>query len=57
VILVGKAYWGPWLEWVKQVMMTESHYIEPEEFNIIQLVDSPEEAFAIIKETHERPYG
>lgn len=57
VILVGKAYWGPWLEWVTKYMMTENRYIEPEEFNIIQLVDTPEEAFKIIQQTHERPFG
>ena len=57
VILVGKDYWGPWLEWVKSAMMMDGHYIEPEELAIIQLVNSAEEAFNIIKETHERPYG
>ena len=56
VILVGKSYWGPWLEWVKTAM-GEAHYIEPEELKIIQLVDTPEEALKIIQSTHERPFG
>jgi uncharacterized protein (TIGR00730 family) len=54
VILVGKEYWSGMLEWITKIMQNKNHFIEPFEFDILQVVDSADEAFHIIKKTHER---
>lgn len=57
VILYGKDFWQPFLDWVKTAMTEQHRYLEPEEMAIIHLVDTPEEAVKIIAKTHERPFG
>lgn len=57
IILVGKEHWDGYLDWVKKAMLNgETTYIDAEDLSIMQVVDSAEEAFAIVKETKERPY-
>lgn len=48
VILVGSDYWGGLLHWIKDVMIKEKT-ISESNLDIFQIVDSPEEAVAIIK--------
>ena len=57
VVLIGKAYWQPFLDWVNQVLLKKNGYITKKDLAIVQLVDTPEQALKIIKKTHERPYG
>lgn len=54
VILVGKDYWGGLLEWIKTIMMEKNGFVEPFEFDILQLVDSVDEAYKRIRATKER---
>jgi len=57
VILVGKEFWSGYLDWVKRAMLgNDPPLIKVEDLSIMQVVDSAEEAFAIVKETKERPY-
>ncbi|MBT3257178.1 MAG: TIGR00730 family Rossman fold protein [Deltaproteobacteria bacterium] len=48
VILVGSDYWGGLLEWIKDVLLKEKT-ISESDLDIFRIVDSPEEAVAIIK--------
>jgi uncharacterized protein (TIGR00730 family) len=57
IILYGKEFWRPFLEWVKNVVGKEHRYVEKEEIDIIQVVDSVDEAVKIIRRTHEREFG
>ncbi len=57
IILYGKKFWSPFMDWVNGMMCEQQRYIEKEELAIINLVDTVEEAVAIIKQTHERPFG
>lgn len=57
IILYGKAFWQPFLDWVNAVMCTEHRYIEKEEVGIIHLVDTVDEVVAIVSKTFERPFG
>ena len=57
IILYGKKYWQPFLDWVAETMCKDYRYIETEEIGIINVVDSPEEAMKIINKTKERPFG
>ena len=48
VILVGSSYWGGLLDWIKDVLLKEKT-ISESDLEIFRIVDSPEEAVAIIK--------
>lgn len=54
VILVGRKYWEPLLHWCQETMYEGHRYINKEDLSIFHLVDSAQEAFEIIKTTHER---
>lgn len=56
IVLVGKEFWGGYLDWVRNAMLGEHAHIDAEDLRIMQLVDSAKEAFAIVKKTKERPY-
>ncbi len=48
VVLVGSDFWGGLVEWMKGVLQKEKTIAESD-LDIFQVVDSPEEAVAIIK--------
>jgi uncharacterized protein (TIGR00730 family) len=54
IILLGKSFWQPMLTWIRTQMVEQGGYVDPQDQSILRLVDSPEEAFAIIEKTHER---
>ena len=54
VILVGRDFWEPMIDWIRHQMLEEYRFIERDDIKIMQIVDSAEEAFAIIKKTPER---
>jgi len=53
IILVGKKFWTPFLKWVHDDMLKNGR-IGPDDEKIYQLVDTPEEALEIIKNSNER---
>lgn len=55
IILVGKEFWGGFLDWVKVAMMNKG-YISTEDMNIFKVVDTADEAFELLKNSIERPY-
>lgn len=57
LILYGKDFWQPFMDWVRNVIEKEHGYVESEEIRIIRIVDSPEEAMKIIASTSEREFG
>ncbi|MBE7525069.1 TIGR00730 family Rossman fold protein [candidate division WWE3 bacterium] len=57
VILLGKDYWSPFVAWVRESVWKGHGYIDRNDMKILQVVDSAEEAMAIIRKTRERPYG
>jgi len=54
VILVGKEFWTPVLEWINKIMRDEYKTISPEDPGIYQLVDTAEEAFELAKQAPAR---
>ena len=56
VVLVGKAFWKPFLAWTKEVLLQEHGYIDKDDFSIIQVVETAKEAFDIVKKTMEREF-
>jgi uncharacterized protein (TIGR00730 family) len=55
VVLVGKKFWGSFVEWVKVAMLAEG-YVAPEDLQLLQIVDSAEEAYELLKDSTERMY-
>src|SRR5699024_2646550 len=43
IVLVGKDYWGPLMDWVKNQMLKEKN-ISADDLNLYRLVDTAEEA-------------
>lgn len=54
VILIGKEFWRPMLKWIEKVMCEQYKAVGKEDLKIFQLVDTAEEAFAIIQKTTDR---
>ncbi|RZK99080.1 MAG: TIGR00730 family Rossman fold protein [Pedobacter sp.] len=44
IVLVGSAYWGGLVEWIKSTMLEKEHNIHAEDLNLFRLVDTAEEA-------------
>lgn len=47
IILVGSEFWSGLLDWIKNIMLKEGN-ISPEDLNLIQIVDTPEQVVEII---------
>lgn len=48
IILVGTDYWSGLIEWIKARML-DGGQISPEDIDILQIVDEPEDAIKIVK--------
>ena len=53
LIAMGTEYWDGLLTWMKKTMLGKE-YISPEDGNIVNMTDSPEEAVKIINEFYKR---
>jgi uncharacterized protein (TIGR00730 family) len=49
VVLVGRAFWGGLVDWLKGAMMSEQK-ISPQDLEILRVVDTADEAVAVINE-------
>lgn len=49
IIAVGKDYWGQLFHWLEKEVFKQHEAISKKDLQIVQIVDSAEEAFAIIK--------
>jgi len=52
VVLIGTDYWSGILHWMREVMLEQFQTIGSEDFDLFHVTDSPDEAVAIIYETH-----
>ena len=59
VILIGKPFWTGLIDWIKEVLLGEENNISPEDLDLIQIVDTAEEAVKMIndyyKDHHLKP--
>lgn len=53
IVLVGKEYWGGLLDWVKNTMLTFGN-ISEKDLDLINLVETPTEAVAVIDEFYSK---
>ena len=54
IVLVGKAYWEGLMKWVTDVMLNEEHNISETDLNLFHIVDTADEAIAIVNEFYSR---
>jgi hypothetical protein len=54
IVLVGKKYWSGLLDWLKEVVLAQERNISPEDLNLITLVDTADEAVAVIEEFYSK---
>lgn len=52
VILYGSKFWGGLIDWLKQSVLKEKN-IDPEDMDIFQVVDKPEDVIKIIKKFYK----
>ncbi len=59
VILMGSDYWEGLIEWIREKMLNEHGYIDPEDMGVFTVVDDPHDAVKIIVDFKEaqRPAG
>ena len=59
VILIGKSFWTGLIDWIKEVLLAEENNISPEDLDLIQIVDTAEDAVKMIndyyKDHHLKP--
>ncbi|MGO1752515.1 MAG: TIGR00730 family Rossman fold protein [Psychroflexus sp.] len=54
IILVGKDYWSGLLDWIKKTLSDDYATINPEDLDLIQLVDSEEEVAEILDQFYDK---
>ena len=54
IVLVGSSYWSGLMGWIKEVMLGQEKNISPEDLELLQIVDTAEEAVAVIEEFYSR---
>lgn len=53
VILMGSEYWKGLIDWMKQKMLFEHKYIDPEDLDVFTVIDDPKAAVKVITDFRE----
>lgn len=53
IILLGREYWSGLFDWIKNIMLTEKN-ISPEDLDLINVADTPEQAVHFIDEFYAK---
>jgi predicted Rossmann-fold nucleotide-binding protein len=54
IVLVGRSYWEGLMHWIKEVMLGEEHNINPEDLNLINIVDNATDAVKVIDDFYSK---
>lgn len=54
IVLVSKSYWSGIMEWIKTVMLEQEKNISPTDMDLIQVVDTADEAVEIINKFYSK---
>lgn len=54
IVLVGRSFWEGLFSWIEEVVLHTEHNISPEDLDLINLVDTPDEAVAVIDNFYSR---
>ncbi len=53
VILVGTEFWAPLKHWISQTMIQQYQYVSPEDFEMMPVVDTPDQVVKLILDFYE----
>ena len=53
-IFVGRRFWKPLVDWIRETLSEENKLLASSDVDLMQLVDTAEEAFDLLKNTKER---
>jgi hypothetical protein len=53
IVMVGKKYWQGMMDWIKKELV-EDRMVDKEDLDLVNLVDTPEEAVKVIDEFYSR---
>lgn len=56
VVLIGSEYWGPLKNWIKETVYGTYDAIDRADVDLLKIVDSAEEAYAIVSKSSERHF-
>lgn len=56
VVLIGKDFFGPLIQWLKTVVLEQHQCIDKEDLDMFRLVDTVQEAFDLVHASHEKQY-
>lgn len=54
IVLVGVSYWTGLIDWIKDTMLAQEHNINPEDLDLIKIVETSEEAVQIIDDFYSK---
>jgi uncharacterized protein (TIGR00730 family) len=54
IVLVGKKYWEGMMTWVKDTMLNEEHNISEKDLDLFKIVDTADDAVALIVEFYSK---
>ena len=54
IVLVGSEYWVGLMQWIKDVMLGKEQNINPEDLDLVNIVDTPEEAVKVIDDFYSK---
>jgi uncharacterized protein (TIGR00730 family) len=54
IVLVGKSFWKGLLVWIKEVLINQEKNVSPEDLSLINLVDTADEAVAVINDFYAK---
>lgn len=54
IVLVGKRYWSGLMSWVENIVLKDYHYINPEDLQLFNLVDTADEAVKAIDDFYAK---
>ena len=54
IVLVGSTYWEGLLDWIKETMLGIEANISPDDLDLFNIVDTPEQAVEIIEEFYKK---
>lgn len=54
IVLVGRKFWGGLFDWIKEVVLEREKNINAEDLNLVNVVETPDEAVRVIDEFYSR---
>jgi hypothetical protein len=54
IVLVGRKYWGGLIDWIKEALLANEEYINEEDLDLFNVVDTPEETVRVIDEFYSK---